>query len=220
MDLLFEKVFAVSEIALGKPTGGYSEDYFVKFFLRLMEESGVETNYRDALIEKARGMGFFESPASARFHGSFQYGLPLHSIGVLKTAMDLAPGFGFDLGSAGCDRWASDMVVAALFHDLCKAGLYEVSSRNVKGEDGIWRKEPFYKVKDGAFSIGHGTESLRRVTEVYRLSEPWAFAVAWHMGSFGLTSDENVQYMNSCKAYREVLLLHTADMLWVCSGGA
>jgi hypothetical protein len=48
----------------------------------------------------------------------------------------------------------------------------------------------------------------------------WELAVYFHMGSFGLSSEENIQYMNACKAHREVLLLHTADMLQVASGGA
>jgi hypothetical protein len=100
-------------------------------------------------------------------------------------------------------------------------GLYEVSTRNVKDEKtGQWNKEPFYKVKEGATGTGHGGESLRRISNFVSLSEPWQMAVFWHMGSFGLSSEENIQYMNACKKYPEVLLLHTADMLQVVNGGA
>jgi hypothetical protein len=202
-------------VAEAHPEDGFSLEYFSGFFEGILESAGAPCG----LVSYAKVQGFFQSPASARFHGNYQFGLPLHSLGVLKKAIELIPGFGFAGGhlDAGQER---DLVVACLFHDLCKAGLYEVSTRNVKGEDGVWRKEPFYKVRDGAYAVGHGTESLRRISKVCSLSEPWEMAVAWHMGSFGLTSEENTQYMNACRAHREVLLLHTADMLQVSSGGA
>jgi hypothetical protein len=170
------------------------------------------------LATYAKDMGFFEDPASTRFHGCCTKGLAAHSIGVLNKAFDLLAPFGF---SGNTDpAWFCGLVVSALYHDLCKAGLYMVDFRNVKNAQGVWNKEPYFRVKDNATGIGHGTESLRRILKCTHLPYEWELAVSWHMGSYGLTSDENIQYMNSCKQYREVLMLHTADMLQVASGGA
>jgi hypothetical protein len=172
----------------------------------------------EALISYADSEGFFVGPASTKFHGKFEGGLAAHSIGVLQKTLGLLEAFGFK-GNVQSE-WFFGLVVAALFHDLCKAGLYDVGFRNVKNEQGVWNKEPYYKVKDGATGVGHGTESLRRLSRFVNIPYEWELAVAWHMGSFGLTSEENLQYMNCCRQHREVLLLHTADMLQAVSGGA
>jgi hypothetical protein len=95
-----------------------------------------------------------------------------------------------------------------------------VDYRNVKNAQGVWNKEPFYRVKDNATGVGHGSESLRRISKFVSLPYEWELAVAWHMGSYGLTSEENIQYMSCCRRHLEVLILHTADMLQVSSGGA
>jgi hypothetical protein len=201
----------------------YDEDYLGGLFrsmLTRLEAYGSSNNhFLGELLDYAKINWFFTSPASTRFHGCFQGGLAAHSVGVLRTTLDLMEPFGFSSESVSLD-WLFGLVVAALFHDLCKAGLYTVDYRNVKNAQGIWNKEPYYRVKDGATGIGHGTESLRRISKFIQLPYEWELAVAWHMGSFGLTSEENIQYMNSCRLHREVLLLHTADMLQTSSGGA
>jgi hypothetical protein len=216
-----EDLAQIVSSGLDSPSAGCTEDYFVALYKAIVQEVGMTVmtgSPGSALFENANEMGFFRGPASTRFHGAFSFGLPLHSLGVLHTALGLCDGFRFDLDSV-TDSWRRDFVLACLFHDFCKAGLYEVSYRNVKNEQGVWQKEPFYKVRDGATGVGHGTESLRRISRHIRLSEAWELAVAWHMGSFGLTSEENIQYMNACKACPEVLLLHTADMLQTVSHG-
>jgi hypothetical protein len=162
--------------------------------------------------------GFFTAPASTRFHGVFEGGLVAHSVGVLQKTLDLMEAFGFN--GEVLSTWFLGLVTAALYHDLCKAGLYTVDFRNVKNDRGVWNKEPYFKVKEGSTGIGHGAESLRRISKFVHLPYEWELAVAWHMGSYGLTSEENIQYMNCCRRFREVLLLHTADMLQVSSGGA
>jgi hypothetical protein len=110
------------------------------------------------------------------------------------------------------------MVLAALLHDYCKAGLYEVSMRNVKNAQGQWVQEPFYKVKDPSPACGHGGESLRRIEKSVWLGDAWAQAVYWHMGAMSAFPDDRQSYMDSCKVHREVLALHTADMLATCEG--
>jgi hypothetical protein len=186
--------------------------------VRWFETFGEDSSSIFGLINFAEEHKFFTSPASTRYHGAYEGGLAEHSLQVLIKTFGLMAPFGF--GGEVDSGWLVGLVVGALFHDLCKADLYEVSFRNVKSEQGVWNKEPFYKVRDGATGVGHGTESLRLISKFVQLPYEWELAVAWHMGSYGLTSEDNIQYMNCCKQHPEVLLLHTADMLQVSSGGA
>jgi len=168
------------------------------------------------LVSHMESMGFFDSPASTRFHGTNEGDLALHSLGVLVKAASLADIF--HVSMSGYDLVY--MIVSCLFHDACKAGLYIKDFKNVKDEKtGQWIKQPYFRIKEGSTGCGHGGESLRRISKFVDLPNSWELAVYWHMGSYGLSSDENIQYMNACKAYPEVLLLHTADMLQVSSGG-
>ena len=169
------------------------------------------------LIIFLEGLNFFSSPASTRFHGCSEGGLWRHSYGVLKKAVSLLDAFKVNQGH---DEFSYNLFVACLFHDACKAGLYTVDYRNVKDEKtGQWGKIPYYKIKEDSTACGHGGESLRRIERFVYLPGEWALAVYWHMGSYGLSSDENYQYLAACRNFPEVLLLHTADMLQVCTGG-
>jgi hypothetical protein len=189
-----------------------------RYLFHFFGDIGVDLRPVFDLVDFARERGFFTSPASTRFHGVYEGGLAEHSLGVLGKTFALMDSFGF--GGDVDSGWLLGLVVGALFHDLCKADLYEVSFRNVKNANGVWNKEPFYRVRDGSTGVGHGTESLRRISKFMGLPYEWELAVAWHMGSYGLTSEDNIQYMNCCRMHCEVLLLHTADMLQVSSGGA
>jgi hypothetical protein len=186
-----------------------------------LRDSGSDVRTIGGLFDWVQLTDFFRAPASTRYHGNYEGGLVQHSVGVLLRTLDLIAPFGaFGFKGEVTSNWFVGLVVAALFHDLCKADLYDVGIRNVKNEQGVWNKEPYYKVKDGATGVGHGTESLRRISKFVQLPYEWELAVAWHMGSYGLTSEDNIQYMNACRQHPEVLMLHTADMMQVSLGGA
>jgi hypothetical protein len=171
--------------------------------------------YRDALAKRADKLvmdayqrGFFEAPASGQFHHAYETGLAVHSLEVFAWALRLAPSFGIDV--------SSDVAkISVMFHDLCKAGLYETYDKNVKDDvTGQWHKETAYRTNDAArASMGHGEESLRRIETITGyLPEGWAHAVRWHMGAFMLNSEDASRFTATCKKYHEVLFLHTCDM--------
>lgn len=86
---------------------------------------------------------FFYAPASTRFHGNYKYGLLEHSLNVYKALKELV--------KQHEEAEVSDetLAISALFHDICKANLYVVGSRNVKDEQtGQWHKEAIYKHDD------------------------------------------------------------------------
>jgi hypothetical protein len=181
-------------------------------------KSMLKTGYRDTidmllsgLISSPMEEDYYKAPGSTRFHGCFEGGLALHSLEVLRQAYNLLrdPYFSIPLDS----QHIGDMIVACLLHDYCKVNMYTVDYCNQKDESGQWKKVPYYRVRDDYVACGHGGESMLRIMGVYNLSEPWARAVYYHMGSFGLSSDENLAMLAATRKHKEVLLLHTADML-------
>ena len=163
---------------------------------------GISTDsYRD-LIKRITGIefgelhplrNFYSAPASTKFHGSFKGGLALHGLTVYNCALKLASGFGFNSDDIDAN--------ACIFHDLVKTNLY------------IPGKFSGFEYDKTQITLPHGSESIRLMYK-YNIplkSEAWEFAVAYHMGAF--EKDNMDMYSRACDKYKEVLLLHTADMM-------
>ena len=73
------------------------------------------------------------------------------------------------------------MAVIALLHDLCKINFYRESTKNVKDENGVWQKVPYFDIDD-KLPYGHGEKSVYIITGFMRLSREEAFAIRYHMG--------------------------------------
>ena len=167
---------------------------------------------------------FFNAPASTMYHGNWPGGLAEHSLLVLLQTVKLCTSMGVTLPGRrgevvdGVEQpldeerlaYLREMVLAALLHDVSKADYYEQSTRNVKDESGQWRQVPFFKRREGVPSLPHGVESLSRIERWRPLGAAWRSAVVHHMGAFCQGNLET--FSVSCRAYPEVLLLHTADM--------
>lgn len=151
---------------------------------------------------------FFVAPASTRFHGNHEYGLLEHSLNVYDALNELVKQF------PHLNISEETIAIAALFHDLCKANYYVVSTKNVKDETtGVWRKEPFYKADD-QYPVGHGEKSVIILMKHMQLTDDEIYAIRWHMGGF----DSAVKGgdFGSSKAYEIcpfAVLLHLADMI-------
>lgn len=151
---------------------------------------------------------FFVAPASTRFHGNHKYGLLEHSLNVYYALNELVKQF------PHLNISEETIAIAALFHDLCKANYYVVSTKNVKDETtGVWHKEPFYKADD-QYPVGHGEKSVIILMKHMQLTDNEIYAIRWHMGGF----DSAVKGgdFGSSKAYEIcpfAVLLHLADMI-------
>ena len=157
-------------------------------------------------------------------HKGLEAGLAEHGLMVLAQTVKLCSAMGAVIpGSRGevvngveqppdGERLAylREMVLAALLHAVAKADYYEQSTRNVRDASGRWQQVPFFKRRDGVPSLPHGTESLSRIERWRPLSPAWRSAVVNHMGAFDEGNRET--FSAACRAYPEVLLLHTADM--------
>lgn len=156
----------------------------------------------EPLLEWLAGSDFYRAPASTRWHGAHEGGLAEHSLEVFcrLTMLDKA----FDAGLS-----LESMAIAALFHDVCKVGCYKPDTRNVKGEDGVWRKVPCYKFEEQFPFGGHGSKSVYLVQHFMPLGPDEAVAINCHMGQFDATTYSNPS--DAYGAYPLAFLLHVAD---------
>lgn len=156
----------------------------------------------ESLLEWLAGSDFYRAPASTRWHGAHEGGLVEHSLEVLDRLFQLNEAFGAGLS-------LESMAISAMFHDVCKVGCYKADTRNVKGDDGVWRKVPCYKfVEDFPFG-GHGSKSVYLVQHFMALEPAEAAAINCHMGQFDATTYSKPS--DAYGAYPLAFLLHVAD---------
>lgn len=150
----------------------------------------------------------FHSPASTRYHGSYEGGLLQHSLNVYDCLRDYM------------DRprvkelynlTADDETIAliSLLHDICKVNFYKTDYRNAKNDQGVWEKVPYYTIDD-TLPYGHGEKSVYIITGFMRLTREEAFAIRFHMGFSG---SEDINLVG--RAFEKFPLayaLHAADM--------
>lgn len=123
-----------------------------KRFISLCET--VNREGLDELLEWLENNDFYTCPASSRFHGAYPGGLLEHSLNVydeLKRLLSVYPEIKVSEDS---------VVVAALFHDLCKVNMYVTEKRNRKNENGQWESYDAYTIKEKFCYGGHGSKSV------------------------------------------------------------
>lgn len=151
---------------------------------------------------------FFESPASTRFHLSYEGGLAEHSVNVyqcLKAYLERER----VKELYGLTASEETVAIIGLLHDVCKANCYKKSFRNVKDEKGQWQKVPTYEFDD-PMPYGHGEKSVYIIGGFMRLSREEAFAIRYHMGFAGQEDSRNVG--DSFRLFPLSFALSTADM--------
>lgn len=150
---------------------------------------------------------FIRDPASCKYHGAYPGGLFDHSLMVYKYALEVSDKYNLK---------ELPNFIACMFHDICKVGKYVISESHTS-LDGKYHKFT-YTYNPDYVGIEHGAESLRRLLLINgidsnTLPEPWQFAVAYHMGVFGVSDTEMKNFSKMSEKYPEILLLHQCDML-------
>lgn len=151
---------------------------------------------------------FFTSPASARYHGSYEGGLLEHSLNVYDCLVDY-------LGRQRCKEnynmnYSEETIaIVSLLHDVCKINCYKKGTRNVKDENGTWHTVPTFEFDD-KMPYGHGEKSVYIINGYMRLTREEAFAIRYHMGFSGT---EDVRSVGSAfEMYPLAFALSAADM--------
>lgn len=180
--------------------------------LRSTSREGVE----DCLQELA-SLGFFEAPASTRFHLNYEGGLMEHSMNVCKVALRLREQMLIMDPSLKSSLPEDSVIIASLLHDVCKADIYRPTTKRVKQKDGTWVDEPGYDVDFSNFPMGHGEKSVVvLLLSGIALTNDEMLAIRWHMAAWDLAfhSPEAKSNINSARDICPLCsLVQTADTL-------
>lgn len=170
-------------------------------------QNNITRDGSDKLLDYICQSDFFQAPASARYHSSYDGGLAQHSINVYYCLSDyMARERVRQTYGLNCSD--ETIAIVSLLHDLCKIGCYKAGVRNVK-ENGVWKQVPTYNFDD-PMPYGHGEKSVYIINGYMRLSREEAFAIRYHMGFSGIEDKGSVG--KAFEMFPLAFALSTADM--------
>lgn len=130
----------------------------------------------DALMKHLVDSGFYECPASTKFHGCYKGGLAFHSLRVYSLLDDKYAFLALDKisspGQKPLPLTKNNIIIAPLLHDLCKVGAYLGDEKPYKYN----KQQP----------KGHGELSITRVNGFIVLEPVEELMIRFHMGVYGL----------------------------------
>lgn len=159
--------------------------------------------------EKLEEWGFFDAPASTKYHGNYKGGLFDHSFAVTEALVDLTEKNGL-IWQLKRSPW-----IIGMFHDLCKIDQYchPVTGKIVDGDKCC----PIYDEQAWEYNTdtllkGHGDKSVMRCASLLQLTEEEVMCIRYHMGAF-TDKEEWQDYTRAIHRYPNVLWTHQADMI-------
>lgn len=170
-------------------------------------QNNITRDSSDKLLDYICQSDFFQAPASARYHSSYDGGLAQHSINVYYCLSDYMARERVQQ-TYGLNCSDETIAIVSLLHDLCKIGCYKAGVRNVK-ENGVWKQVPTYNFDD-PMPYGHGEKSVYIINGYMRLSREEAFAIRYHMGFSGVEDKGSVG--KAFEMFPLAFALSTADM--------
>lgn len=170
----------------------------------------------EELIPKLEQIGFFDAPASTRFHSAYRGGLLKHSnsvcvqahfirnaeIAVRPDIRKLVP--------------SDSVTIVSLLHDVCKADVYRQVEKYRKDKDGQWEKYTAYESDFSKMPLGHGEKSVIRLLRMgLELTTDEIIAIRWHMGAWDLSEygDARRSFDAACDKCPLLPILMAADGL-------
>lgn len=181
-----------------------NKERFIEIYKNNIKRAGS-----DKLLEflLSNHSDFFNAPASARFHGSYDGGLLEHSLNVYDCLKDYLDRNRVK-DTYNLHYSDESIAIVSLLHDLCKINCYKKGTRNVK-KDGQWIQVPTYEYDD-QMPYGHGEKSVYMISGYMRLTREEAFAIRYHMGFSGSEDTRNVG--KAFEMFPLAFALSTADM--------
>ena len=159
-------------------------------------------------VEWLTNEGFFNAPASTKYHGAYEGGLFDHSKAVADDLIHL---------TENCKlKWQREEspLIIGWFHDLCKIDQYK-EVVDEPGEVMFGSSEPVgYKSHyewQETLVKGHGDKSIIYLSRFLTLTQEEILCIRFHMGAF--IPEEKESYSRAVELFPNVLFAHTADML-------
>ena len=186
------------------------KDRFIDL-LRSTGRPGIEE-----VISHLEELGFFEAPASTKFHLAYKGGLMEHSLNVHDAALLLRGQALLRKPELEAQLPLDSIVLCTLLHDTCKADIYKKALLSRKNAEGYWEKYPGYSVDYTAgLPLGHGEKSvIMLLSWGLSLKPEEMLAIRWHMSAWDLPtqSPEHRESLNAAKAKSPLVsLLQLAD---------
>ena len=168
------------------------------------------------VVAKLDEIGFFEAPASSRFHLSCKGGLLEHSLNVYEAAMFLREQVILRRPELEVELPDDSVAICALLHDTCKTDVYKEGILSRKNADGYWEKYVGYQVDySTGLPLGHGEKSvIMLLSWGLELTPEEMLAIRWHMTAWDLPmqSPEHKESLNAAKAKTPLVsLIQSAD---------
>lgn len=173
-------------------------------FIQDMSEVGAAEIALSA-VDKMTEWGFFNMPASTKYHGTREGDLFLHSKNVARELKRITEACGI--------KWQNPRspILIGYFHDLCKCDAYKrpTIAHRVDGHP-VEDTKSWEHRKDQVLA-GHGDKSVMLASTLCKLTEEEMLCIRYHMGAY--KTDDWDGYDRAIKKYETVLWTHTADML-------
>lgn len=166
----------------------------IDVFVNFMSEALFLTDVSN-LVAALDEMGFFEAPASTKYHGNYPGGLFDHSFAVAKSLVSLTKRMEL--------KWEKphSPYLIGMLHDICKCDQYK------QKEDGT------YDYVANLPLVGHGDKSVILAQTMCKLTEEEILCIRWHMGAYETDTKLWNNYGAAIEKYPNVLWTHTADMV-------
>ncbi len=170
-------------------------------FIELLQSTGRKGV--DDVIKQLEETGFFEAPASTRFHLAYEGGLLEHSLGVCRIALMVRKQVLLVRPELELQLPVESIILTTLLHDTCKAEIYKRAIKRRKNERGFWEDYEGYDVDYSGFPVGHGEKSVIVLLQSgLELTKEEILAIRWHMSAWDLPF-QSYELMGSLNAARE-----------------
>ena len=170
----------------------------------------------EQVIDMLEEKGFFEAPASSRFHLSCKGGLAEHSLNVYEAAIMLREQIIIKKPELEAQLPLESVAICALLHDVCKTDIYKEGILSRKNDDGYWEKYVGFSVDyNMGLPLGHGEKSvIMLLSWGLELTPEEMLAIRWHMSAWDMPmqSAEHKESFNAAKAKSPLVsLIQNAD---------
>ena len=168
------------------------------------------------VLAKLDESGFYEAPASSKFHLSCKGGLLEHSMNVYNASLLIREQAIKAKPELEAHLPLDSVAICTLLHDVCKTDIYKEGILSRKNADGYWEKYLGFQVDYNAgLPLGHGEKSvIMLLSWGLELKPEEMLAIRWHMTAWDLPmqSPEHKESFNAAKAKTPLVsLVQLAD---------